>query len=89
MAADTSQGYISPYYTASESSVDEPTTQDLKRWKESWDNKMLLVRLKEEKRDWVYIMKVFDQKQIRKGQTGWTSMWQRAVYDVSYFVCLI
>lgn len=83
LGTDTSQGHVRPGSTASDSSLDEPTTRNFKRWKDSWDEKMLLVRLKREGRDWEHIIKVFwrmDKKP--KEQSGWTSMWQRAAHDV-------
>jgi hypothetical protein len=83
LVTDTSQGHVRPGSTASDTSVDEPTTRDFRGWKESWDEKMLLVRLKREGRDWEYIIKFFwriDKKS--KEQSGWSSMWQRAAHDV-------
>jgi hypothetical protein len=85
LVTDTSQGHVRPGSTASDSSLDEPTTRDFRRWKDSWDEKMLLVRLKREGRDWEYIIKFFwrmDPQKKPKEQSGWTSMWQRAAHNV-------
>lgn len=83
LAPNASQGHVRPGPTASDSSLDEPTTRDFRRWKDSWNEKMFLVRLKREGRPWEHIIKVFwkmDKK--TKGYSAWTSMWQRAAHDV-------
>ncbi|PVH68069.1 hypothetical protein DL98DRAFT_578964 [Cadophora sp. DSE1049] len=80
---DISQFQVRPGSTASDSSLDKPTTRDFRLWKQRWDKKMLLVRLKREGRDLEYIIKIFWRmdKTIME-QSGWRSMWERSAHDI-------
>jgi hypothetical protein len=84
LVTDTSQISIRPDSTASDCSFDEPKTQEFRRWKDSWDEKMVLVRLKREGREWEHIIKVFWRMgKKHRSHSAWTSMWQRTAHDVS------
>ncbi|KAH8650323.1 hypothetical protein BGZ60DRAFT_421740 [Tricladium varicosporioides] len=81
LAIETSQVYFHPCSATSDSSFDESKTQT--QWKDRWNEKMLLVYLKREGRDWEYIIKVFRRMDKKpKGQSGWMSMCQRAAHDI-------
>jgi hypothetical protein len=69
-------------YITGDSHLDEPTTKEFQRWKESWDEKMLLVSWKREGKDWNDITKGFQKMGIRKGLGGWKSTLQRAYSEV-------
>ncbi|KAM0132880.1 hypothetical protein ACHAP3_006169 [Botrytis cinerea] len=43
LVTDISQGQVRPGSTATESSLDKPTTRDFRQWKQRWDKKMLLI----------------------------------------------
>jgi hypothetical protein len=72
---------IFPYYTMCDPDLDEPTTQGFQTWKESWDEKMLLVHWKREGKDWDDITKSFKKMKTRTGNTR-KSMLQRADSEV-------
>jgi hypothetical protein len=60
---------------------DEPTTREFQKWKESWNEKMLLVQWKREGKDWEDITKAFKKMKTRNGNTR-KSMLQRADSEV-------
>jgi len=66
--------------------LDEPTTREFQKWKESWDEKMLLVHWKREGKDWEDITKSFKKMKTRSGNTR-KSMLQRADSEVSLIPC--
>jgi hypothetical protein len=72
---------IFPDYTMCDPDLDEPTTRGFQTWKESWDEKMLLVHWKREGKDWDDITKSFKKMKTRKGNTR-KSMLQRADSEV-------
>jgi hypothetical protein len=69
-------------YMACDSNHDEPATREFQKWKEGWNEKMLLVRQKREGKDWGDITKSFQRMGIRKGSGGWKSMLLRAESEV-------
>jgi hypothetical protein len=66
--------------------LDEPTTREFQKWKESWDEKMLLVQWKREGKDWEDITNSFKKMKTRSGNTR-KSMLQRADNEVSLIAC--
>jgi hypothetical protein len=72
---------IFPDYTMCDPDLDEPTTRGFQTWKESWDEKMLLVYWKREGKDWDDITKSFKKMKTRSGNTR-KSMLQRADSEV-------
>jgi hypothetical protein len=79
---------IFPEYMTSDSHLDGPTTKEFQKWKDSWDEKILLVRWKREGKDWEEITKSFQKMGIQKRSGGWKSMLQRADADVSFISLL-
>lgn len=69
-------------YMVCDSNPDEPATREFQKWKEGWNEKMLLVRQKREGKDWGDITKSFQKMGIRKGSGGWKSMLLRAESEV-------
>jgi hypothetical protein len=69
-------------YMTSDFNPDEPATREFQKWKEGWDEKMLLVRQKREGKDWDDITKTFQKMGIQKGSGGWKSMLVRAESEV-------
>ena len=61
--------------------LDEPTTREFQKWKESWDEKMLLVHWKRKGKNWEDITKSFKKMKTRSGNTR-KSMLQRADSEV-------
>ena len=61
--------------------LDEPTTKEFQKWKDRWDEKMLLVRWRREGKDLDDITEAFKNAKGR-GRGGWKSMRQRADREV-------
>jgi hypothetical protein len=75
------QNPLFPGYMMCDPHLDEPTTREFQKWKDSWDEKMLLVHWKREGKDWEDITKSFKKMKTRNGNTR-KSMLQRADSEV-------
>jgi hypothetical protein len=73
---------ICPEYMTSDPHLNGLTTKEFQKWKDSWDEKILLVRWKREGKDWEDITKSFHKMGIQKRSGGWKSMLQRADSEV-------
>ena len=70
-------------YVTGDSHLDEPETKEFEKWKESWDERMILLSWKREGKEWNDIAKDFRKLGTRKEKNTWKSTLQRAKSEVS------
>lgn len=68
--------------TTCDSYLEEPASQGFQKWKEGWDEKMLLVRWKREGKGWDDITRAFWRMGKRKAPSGWKSTLKRVEVEV-------
>jgi hypothetical protein len=70
-------------YMTGDSHLDDPEAKEFERWKESWNEKMLLLSWKREGKEWNDIAKDFRKLGTPKKIGGWKTTFKRACSEVS------